>query len=258
LSPQEGKPDPLVLLTHKNDWAKTLRVLVHIHLKGASRIRKDPAVLDRVEALVGANADDESITEPLIAMQCPRSQNHYSNQPPSRRTYYKLDWNAKLSSVLRNKAYVEFPVIEILEESCFDGILLDEEGNKTSIETTRKRRKLNSAAGKKAIVGLIGEYGSDGDEGEDDDNALDELGDYVDAESIEGEGSGHSEDDAEGDLGETELVSQSYLDGNIHGGYTRDDNEDPELDWGDMDDELAEDEAKLASLEVSIRQKSAT
>jgi len=253
LSPQDNKPDPIHLKTHKNDWNKTIRVLIHAHLKGASRIRKDSSLLDRVDALVGSKVDDESITEPLIIMQCPRSQDQ-NNQTPSRRTYYKLDWNDKLLSTFRNKSFVEFPVIEIMEASYLDGVLLDEEGNQTANEKTRKRRKLNSAAGKKAIVGLIGEYGSEGEEEEEEDNVLNGLGDYIDAEE---EGSG-SDDDALNVVEDATWPPSGYPEGHVYGGYTRDDNEDPELDWGDMDDELAEDEAKLASLDASIRQKPAT
>ncbi|KLO05951.1 hypothetical protein SCHPADRAFT_861836 [Schizopora paradoxa] len=255
LTPQEGKPDPVVLKTHKNDWSKSIRALIHSHLKGTSKLRKDPVLSDRIEALVGSKVDDDSITEPLVVMQCPRSQDPNEGLS-SRRTYYKLDWNDKLSSTLRHKSFVEFPCIEILEESCLDGVLLDDDGTLTSVAPRRKRRKLDSSVGKKAIVGLIGDYGSEDEEAEEDDNALNGLGDYEDDDGIENEGSGSEDHDAENAL---ELEpSADYAGLSMPAPYSRDIDDDPELDWGDMDEELAEDEAKLASLDASIRQRAAT
>ena len=92
--------------------------------------------------------------------------------------FIKLNGEQKLSSLLRNKQFVEFPTIEVWEEGAFRGVLLDEFGTLGLQREQRpvKKRKLNAVRGRAAIVGLLGDYGSE--DSDEADTALTKLGEY--------------------------------------------------------------------------------
>lgn len=205
---------------------------MHRHLNSISKLKKE-----RVEDLLGTDANDTSVADPLVIM--------HSAGPAG--TFYKLDWNEKLSTSLRHKRFMEFVSIEVHEMGTFHGVLLEEDGSLIRPEPLRKRRKtIVIRGGRQTMVGLIGDYGSedeeeDGDgevaEKEEPQNPLDDLGNYSDEE-------GESEEEEQ-----QEYCSFESTTFDIPRGI----DDDPELDWGDIDDELAEDEAKMAALDVAIR-----
>ena len=158
--------------------------------------------------------------------------------------YHRLEATQKLSTLLRHKHFVEFPVIEIWEEGAFRGLVVDERGGmqREGDERAVKRRKLDIGASKKAMSGLLSGYGSD--EGEQEENTpITVLGDYAGSED-----DGTLDDEDEGDaLGAEELEDDSdedkeigpvdysalldILRQNAAGG-------DDEIDWGDSEDEV--------------------
>jgi hypothetical protein len=84
-----------------------------------------------------------------------------------------------------NTHFVVFPTIEIWEE--FHGSLVDKQGSVTRFaeEELRKpkRIKWDPKAGKKANCGLLGGYGSEGEEGEMNvNNVLETLGGYMESD----------------------------------------------------------------------------
>jgi len=92
--------------------------------------------------------------------------------------FFKLNGEQKLSSLLRNKHFVEFPTIDVWDDGAFRGVLLDECGTVglQSEQRLAKRRKLNAIEGRTVITGLLGEYGSD--DSDDADAVLTKLGEY--------------------------------------------------------------------------------
>ena len=128
-------------------------------------------------------------------------------------------------NLLRHTHFVEFPTIEIWEE--FQGIIVDAQGVVRQPEDERqpKRRKLNPKAGRLAINGLLGEYGSE--EEEQAPNILAALDNY--AESADDDGLNGSDDE-----GEVEIDPAVFLDLLRQ---ARDETvvEDDIVDWGDYD-----------------------
>lgn len=157
--------------------------------------------------------------------------------------YYKLDPKQPLAKVLRATHFVEFPTIDIWEEGEFKGTIVDAQGMITQHaeeERAPKRRKLDAKAGKKAMVGLLGGYGSEseyedekkhnalatlgGYAGSDDEEAVAELG-IDDMEAGEDEGDEEVEIDAAALI---ELVKQAQA---LQG------TDDDAVDWGESDSE---------------------
>jgi hypothetical protein len=88
--------------------------------------------------------------------------------------------------LLRETPFVEFPTIEVWEEGDvgFVGTIVDGQGSVMKYaddgERRAKRRKLNVGAGKKAIHGLLGDYGSDDEDGgEEESGVMAMLGEYA-------------------------------------------------------------------------------
>jgi hypothetical protein len=105
---------------------------------------------------------------------------------PSTNAYYSLDCTQPLETVLRHTQFVEFPTIEVWEE--FEGTIVDIQGVVQQEEQRpTKRMKLNHKAGKKALQGLLGGYGSSEDEQEKEEsqNVLATLDQYAGSEDEE-------------------------------------------------------------------------
>ena len=121
--------------------------------------------------------------------------------------FIRLNDEQKLSSLLRNKQFVEFPTIEVWEEGAFRGVLLDGSGTFGLQREQRpaKRRKLNANQGRATIAGLLGDYGSE--DSDEADTALTKLGEYEESvdeneqliTSEEGNTDAFSEDGEEGE-----------------------------------------------------------
>lgn len=196
--------------------------------------------------------------------------------------YYRLDPALPLGAVLKHKNFVEFPTIEVWEDGAFHGTIVDDRGTvlHADEEHRRKRRKLNVREGRKAITGLLGDYGSDDEEGAaEEKNVLDLLGGYAGSEDEEGEEAGPTtresgvdeptayadelddglgDEDAEGETddefaGDPEQLA-ALLEGLRQAGALRDpapdgilaalgDPDDEQVDWGDSADEDVADES---------------
>jgi len=181
------------LLSNKNDWTKTIRELVQSSLR---TMKRDGKLLDWL-GLDAEPENDSSSSSVLCLMKRPKLEDDPSDPNFGKVTYYKLDFNAKLSSALQNKQFVEYPTIDLVDENDFEGLLVEEDGFIIDPSERRvKRRKLDTQTAKKTISGLVGGYGTDEEE-EERPNQLSTLEGYVESD---GEAILSSED--EGDLDE--------------------------------------------------------
>jgi hypothetical protein len=104
--------------------------------------------------------------------------------------FIRLDGERKLSTLLRNKHFVEFPTIDVWEEGAFRGALFDGVGafELQGGQRPTKRQRLDATKGRAAIAGLLGGYGSeDGESDEEADTALTRLGDYEGSDAENGQ-----------------------------------------------------------------------
>lgn len=173
--------EPYTLLTHRNNFELSLRDLFQSQISQRTHTRKksgaDLPAWVKTLALPHPDIPD-AFTPPEFFIRAPLD-------PLSGRSekfaFIKLDSERKLSTLLRNKHFVEFPTIEVWEEGAFRGVLFDGVGAFESQGGQRpmKRRRLDVTKGRAAIAGLLGGYGSeDGEEVEEVDTALTWLGEY--------------------------------------------------------------------------------
>ena len=235
-SPQP-RQQPFTLLTHKNNIKSSLLTLLRSHMKkdGKFQSRKESSYPQWVKSLVNPDSDDddsESFTNPQCVMQALISHQ-------LRAAYYPFDPSQPLIKLLRHTHFVEFPTIEIWED--FQGILVDTQGVVRQLEDERqpKRRKMNARAGKLAIKGLLGDYGSENDDQEDKaPNLLAALDNY--GESGEEEDEGLNVDIGSDDEGEVKVDPGMLLDlirqarGDER--WAVEDEENETVDWGDYDE----------------------
>jgi len=121
--------------------------------------------------------DPENFTMPKFVMAAPpdplllaRSVAFYSNKDRGAakpKLYHSLDPNEPLMKSLGGTQFFEFPLIEIYEE--FSGMIVDKKTGGVSrvgedTEPQRKRRRVDPGA----MNGLVGDYGSDEDDGAKD------------------------------------------------------------------------------------------
>lgn len=238
------------LVINKADWDQPIRQIAFSAFRNTGKAKRNEALLN----WLGLEEDESIPSSVLCVMKKPRDTEELINpNNDTRPSYYKLNWNSKLSVALRNKHFIEFPTVLLVDESVFDGVLVDEHGLEEDLRERRaKRRKLNPTAAKKAMTGLLGSYGSEADT-EDEYNALNDLEEYTD--DIGSEEDGEYEECDENELfleqgGHPEAEANSHAEIGI--GDTVD-VDDEILDWGD--EEIAEDEAKLASLTAAVQQR---
>jgi box C/D snoRNA protein 1 len=155
---------------------------------------------------------------------------------------------------LRNKAFVEYPTIDIWEQGCFTGTLVEVDGTSVaSDEDLRpvKRRRLDAVGGHKLITSLLGGYTSNEEDPEEESNVMNMLGGYCsDEESLKAasvEEGQHSEEDDSVMLEEPTLEDvRDLLESVGHDSFTedqitwKDEAEEEEVDWGDSTDDEAE------------------
>ncbi|KAF8505680.1 hypothetical protein F5888DRAFT_1896710 [Russula emetica] len=208
-SPNDAQ-EPYTLLTHRNNFDLSLRDLFQSQISQRSR-KKSGADL------------------------------------PAWFAFIKLDSERKLSTLLRNKHFVEFPTIEVWEEGAFRGVLFDGVGAFESQGGQRpiKRRRLDVTKGRAAIVGLLGGYGSE--DGEEVDTALTRLGEYEgsDEENEQPTTSEEADTDTDGvteDGDDDEEEPQATVDPETLLAMVREaqrrlgeDGEFEEIDWGESD-----------------------
>jgi len=219
----QPREQPFFLMTHKNNIKSSLLTIIRSHMKTDRRnhSKKESSYPEWAKCLVNPDSDDpESFTNPQCVMQALIS--HQIRGP----AYYSFDPSQPLINLLRHTHFVEFPTIEVWEE--FQGIIVDAEGvvRQSEDEQQPKRRKLNPKAGRLAINGLLGDYGSEEEEQEQAPNVLAALDNY--AESGE-------DDDGLNESDEEELDPAILL-GLIR--QARDEpwaEEDDVVDWGDYE-----------------------
>ncbi|KAG6832888.1 hypothetical protein H0H92_004772 [Tricholoma furcatifolium] len=199
-SSQSAGP-PLVLLTHKNKMDSSLLKLAQ---QAADRVlsKKDGATNGWLRRFLFPDPDNPSSFTPphfiMAAKMKPRSAAFQKSH--HRAAYYRFDPSESFATLLRNTSFVEFPTIEVWEE--FTGTVVNVQGTVTELpaddEPNAKRRKLSRKAGKEAINGLLGDYGSEEDEevALAPANGLALLDGYAESDAGEGDIAGDGDDDA--------------------------------------------------------------
>ncbi|KAH7930276.1 hypothetical protein BV22DRAFT_1028500 [Leucogyrophana mollusca] len=244
IAPQEPIP-PFSLLTHRNSIDNPLLSLIQQHVADRSRSKKESTLPSWMKTLVHPDPEDP---EGFAAPQC--CMNAFLDPLTAPKgAYYRFDSTQPLLSLLRGTHFVEYPTIEIWEEGAFAGTVVNTKGSVTQHADERKpkRRKLSAKAGRKAISGLLGGYGSDDDsEEQENNNGLSLLGTYGPSDddiSDESEGGGEEEPALDAGDGEDEEAedAEEVLDPAVllelikHAqGLHEADGEDT-LDWGDED-----------------------
>jgi hypothetical protein len=251
-SSQPREP-PFVILTHRNSINTPLLPLIQTHVRDRFNSKKDGLCTEWIQSLVFPNPEDlDAFTPPECVMTAELEPNAtVLTSSGERKAYYRFDTSKTLGFLLRNTHFVEFPTIELWEE--FKGTVIDALGVVTqradNEEKRPKRRKLNAKAGRKAINGLVGGYGSDGEEEEASHNGLSLLGGYEESDEegvqpsavlvhdlpgeVDAEGDTDDEDDIDMDPSVLlEMIRQVQGDAR----WTEN-TEDDEVDWGDSGEE---------------------
>ena len=273
-----GTTDSIRLVTHKNDIDQPLLALLQAHvgeqLKQVAKRGKSKAnpknstgtdtTLEWLKELVFPDPPDqlESFAPPLCLIRSTKPSSPSLHHTPSNRfksrSYDSLDPFQKLSQSLRQREFVEFPLIEVWEKDAFiDAGFAEtgqnsgryEKGIEEADERPRKRRKvevMGKKRGKAVVKSLLGGYGSSEDEEESEDQdspkALAGLGQYEGSEDEGEEGLEVSNldamDDSE-DLGsDDEVADPSVLIQQLKSaGFAFDSVglDDEEVDWGEDD-----------------------
>ena len=259
-------------MTHKNDIDQPLLSILQTHVgdklkqvakqqaksKANSRnSTKTEITLEWLKELVFPDPPDqlESFAPPLCLIRSTKSPSpslpRTSLKRFKSRSYHSLDPFQKLSQSLRQREFVEFPLIEVWEKDAFTDSGFTETDQcsglyERDVEETdgrpRKRRKVEVMGKKKgeAIVkGLLGGYGSSEGEEESDGQGSPEvlvgLGQY---EESEGEGMPNPDamGESEGTDSEDEVADPAVLIQQLKSaGFAFDSValDDEELDWGD-------------------------
>ncbi|KAG6911749.1 hypothetical protein DXG01_007999 [Tephrocybe rancida] len=251
LTPSSQLSDPpLVLLTHRNNINTPL---LNLSRQATERIlsKQDGASHAWIKRFLFPDPDDpNSFTPPQFVMTAQMNPRAAALQKSRHRAaYYRFDPSQTLAVLLRNTHFVEYPTIEVWEE--FTGTVVDVQGVVTELphedEPKLKRGKLSAKAGKKAINGLLGGYGSEDDEEVEEErpSGLALLGGY--AGSDDESGDAKADDDGEeagGDedaLGETDDEVEIEIDPAVllelvrhaHGErWTEEMQEGEEVNWG--------------------------
>jgi len=204
---------------------------------------KSKAYPQWMQDLIYPDKDDpEAFTHPQCVMATrldPITSRRLSLR--SKRVYFALDPKQPLATSLAHTQFVEFPTIDVWDE--FEGTIVDAQGIvQQEEERPTKRRRMNSKAGKKAIEGLLGDYGSseEDEQEEENQNVLAGLNEYTESDGGEmtsdpanrGDGEISSDDDGEGEVDPAVLLK---LLRDVRGRDTCAFEENEAVDWGDGD-----------------------
>ncbi|KZP12119.1 hypothetical protein FIBSPDRAFT_799339, partial [Athelia psychrophila] len=234
-------------LTHKNHYDTPLLALLQSKIR-ASKPQND-SLPAWVPLLVLPDADEPTSFTPPLCLISVHTDPRTGLRPQS--TFYKMDPSHKLSVLLRNMTFVEFPTIDVWEEgdAKFGGTIVDAAGGvkryadgSADGDRKAKRQKLDVRAGKKAIQGLLGDYGSDGDEDKmEEENVMAALGAYASGEDepeVDVAGADGTDDDD--DTPDAELTAEQLLQlvqqANALDAQRAGGGED-QVDWGDSENE---------------------
>jgi hypothetical protein len=168
--------EPYTLLTHRNNFDIPLRDLFQSQISQRATGKSHTNLPTWVKTLALPHPDvPDTFTPPQFLIRVPLDS--LSGQS-EKFGHIKLEGEHKLSTLLRNKQFVEFPTIEVWEEGSFHGVLLDAFGafKLQGERRLAKRRKLDVTKGRAAMAELLGGYGSE--DGDEADTALTRLGEY--------------------------------------------------------------------------------
>ncbi|CAL1700908.1 unnamed protein product [Somion occarium] len=251
--PSSAPEQPFTLLTHRNRFEDSILTCVQSKLAERGKSKKEKPIPVWVIDLIAPNPDDvEAFTNPTCVMPTKVDPLASLQSRPTilrpghivREGYYKLEPTESLEKVLRHKQFVEYPTIEIWEDGSFNGTVVDDRGavmHNSEDERKPKRRKLGVREGRKAINGLLGGYGSEDEEEEDEKEERNVMGLLAGYTGSDEEGEGDKEP-APGD----QLPPPSPLDEDEWG------DEDAE---GETDDEYVEESAEnVAAMLEKLRQ----
>jgi hypothetical protein len=243
-SPNDAQ-EPYSFLAHRNDFDLSLCDLFQSQISQRTRKKSGADLPAWVKTLALPHPDiPDAFIPPEFFICAPLD-------PLSGRSekfaYIKLDSERKLSTLLRNKHFVEFPTIEVWEEGAFRGVLFDGVGAFESQGGQRpiKRRRLDVTKGRAAIAGLLGGYGSE--DGEEVDTALTRLGEYegsdpenerpTTSEEADTDTDGVTEDGDDDEEGPEAMVDPETLLAMVREAQRRhgEDGEFEEIDWGVSD-----------------------
>ncbi|CAA7260228.1 unnamed protein product [Cyclocybe aegerita] len=246
-SSSQPRDPPFTLVAHKNDMKTPLLSLIRSRLVEGVKSKKESSHPQWVKQLVFPDAEDpESFVNPQCVMAAkidPLTLKRLVK--PATGGYHSLDPTQPLSTSLRHTEFVEFPTIEIWDE--FLGTILDARGIvKQHEERPVKRRKTNTKAGRAAIAGLLGGYGSSEEEVEvEPKSVLASLEEYAGSDGDDEVGSGGKDAPDDIDFGalsdedaeELELDPAVLLElmAKVRGSEPWA-VEDEAVDWGDVDD----------------------
>lgn len=269
-----GTTDSIRLVTHKNDIDQPLLTILQTHVgdklkqvakqQGKSKPNsnssaKTETTLEWLQELVFPDPPDqlESFAPPLCLLQFTKPPSPSSPRTSLKhfrsKSYHSLDPFQKLSRSLRQKEFIEFPLIEIWEKDTFADSGFAESDKHSGLyekvaeadERPRKRRKvevMRKKRGEAVVKGLLGGYGSSQDEEENGDQdspgALVGLGQYEESEGELEVPHPDTMGDSEGSGSDDQVIDPAALIQELKSaGFAFDPAavDDEEVDWGDDD-----------------------
>jgi len=242
---QDEAQGPYTFLTQRNNFDLPLRDLFQsqISQRTKGKTRADLPTWVKTLALPDPDIPD-AFTPPQFFIRAPLDP--LLSGRSEKFGFIQLDSERRLSALLRNKQFVEFPTIEVWEEGAFRGVLLDGAGALESQGGQRpaKRRRLDVTKGRAAIAGLLGGYGSDASD--EADTALARLDEYEGSDAENEQPMTSDEDDTrdlteesndEDDEEPNTVVDPAALLAMVQEVQRRhgEDEEYGEVDWGESD-----------------------
>lgn len=234
---------PYTTLVHRNPINSSLITLLQRHIpqhpcsnKDHPKPKKEHPCPDWVTSLVHPHPDDpEGFKIPLCYLPAQMDLASIPYYPgvgvQTGPSYYKLCPSQTLHELLQGTHFAEFPTIHVYDPdfSTFVGNIVAKRGQPSPMSEHEhdvraiKRRKLSAKAGRKAISGLVGDYGSDSESASEKGAAnetrdeLGALGSYAESEN------GDQDSPAEARTAEDDMTST--------GSFSADEGEGPELDY---------------------------
>jgi hypothetical protein len=151
---------PYTLLTHRNNFDLPLRDLFQsqISQRTKAKARADPPPT-WVKTLALPHPDvPDAFTPPQFFIRAPLDL--LSGQS-EKFGFIKLDGERRLSALLRDKQFVEFPTIEVWEEGAFRGVLCDGAGA-FELRGGRDQQKGEGSTSPKAVRPSLDYWGATG------------------------------------------------------------------------------------------------
>ncbi|KAG1874672.1 hypothetical protein DFJ58DRAFT_650328 [Suillus subalutaceus] len=200
---------PYTTLVHRNPINSSLITLLQRHVpqhtyskKDHPKPKKEHPCPDWVTSLVHPHPDDpEGFRDPLCYLPAQMDLARIPYYPgvgvQTGPSYYKLCPSQTLQDLLQGTHFAEFPTIHVYDpdSSTSIGNIVAKRGQPSPVSEHEhdvraiKRRKLSTKAGRKAISGLVGDYGSESESASEKAaasrtrNELGALGNYAESES---------------------------------------------------------------------------